>query len=115
MKLERIMNTYKRHGGKRNRREQVGKIRAACAFLEVDPHNLGKNQIKRFYEHLRASNRSIKTINNYYYAFASLYKELGRNSKPPRPTDTLGAGATPQKGEAVEKTVSRTAHHQNHE
>lgn len=96
MKLERIMNSYKRHGGKKNRREQVGKIRAACAFLEVDPHNLGKNQINRFYEHLRASNRSLKTINNYYYAFAALYQELGRKSKPPRPTDTpSGAGQSP--------------------
>jgi hypothetical protein len=85
-KLDRQMSSYKRHGGKRWRHEQVGKIKSVLDFAGVkDLEQLGSKQIIAFYKSMRENGKSVKTQQAYFYALAAAYREIGRLKEPPRP------------------------------
>jgi len=85
-KLDHLMRSYKKHGGKQWRKEQVSKIRTVLKFSNCnDLHQLGSRMIIQFYIHLRSQNRSYKTLMSYFYALKAGYEVLGRSSEPPRP------------------------------
>jgi site-specific recombinase XerD len=86
--LEKIMSDYKRHGSKSNRKEQVEKIRNFLEFNGlVHPKQIKNAHVIKFYKHLRAKNRSERTIYYYFLALKQLFSLLGR-SEPPKPLIT---------------------------
>lgn len=86
--IRRLAHSYVRHGGKRNRRQQVGRLVAACTWIAAN-HGLnkidqiGKRQVIDFYRHHREMANG--TLMGYFYAFAELWEWLGRQGDPPRP------------------------------
>lgn len=86
--LEKIMSDYKRHGSKSNRKEQVEKIRNFFEFTGlVHPQQIKNAHVIKFYKHLRAKNRSERTVYYYFLALKQLFSLLGR-SEPPKPLIT---------------------------
>lgn len=83
--LEKIMSNYKRHGSKSNRREQVEKLRNVLEFNGLtNPHQLKNHHVIKFYKHLKANNRSERTIYYYFLALKQLFSAMGR-TEPPKP------------------------------
>jgi hypothetical protein len=84
-KTDRLLSLYSRKGGKKNRAEQVTRIKAVLRHAHVsDPYQLGNKHVIDFYKYLRSKNTSERTIYYYYLSIINLYKILGR-SKPPEP------------------------------
>jgi site-specific recombinase XerD len=83
--LEKIMSSYKSHGGKGNRAEQVDKIRKMMShFGFIHPNQITNKHVISFYKYLKKQNKAEKTIYNYYLAIEKLYKFLGKQP-PPKP------------------------------
>lgn len=84
------MRAYKRHGGKRWRNEQVGKVAAVLAFSGAkDINEVGYGHVVSFYRQLRVDGKSHKTQMAYFYALAAAYREVGRTKEPPRPLKAI--------------------------
>ena len=84
-KIDKLLNLYARKGGKANRREQIGRIRAVLDFSGItNPEQLGNKHIVSFYKHLREKKSSQRTQYYYWLALCVLYEVLGRK-EPPKP------------------------------
>lgn len=90
--IDKLAHQYKRHGGKRNRDQQVQRLKTGCRWI-AHHHRLthldqiGRRQIIDFYSSHRAT-LTYKTLTGYFYAFMVLWGWLGRSSEPPRPYKT---------------------------
>ncbi|QCU89777.1 hypothetical protein [Thiomicrorhabdus sediminis] len=86
--IEILSKRYKSHGGKKNRRQQVKKIRRVFEFAKANHktrsvYELGRKQIIDFYRHNR--DLSDKTLYAYWLALKQLYQFMGRLEEPPKP------------------------------
>jgi len=82
------LNSYRRKGGKQNRRKQVAMAIRFVRYLESvervkDWEHLSKRHVIRFYK----ANRHLSggTIANYYYAICQLCESIGSGLEVPRP------------------------------
>ena len=88
--IEVLSSVYKRHGGKKNRRNQVAKIRKVFEYAKIEHqiksvHQLGSKQIVSFY---KANEKlSEKTMYAYWLALKELYNWLNRSGEPPKPKE----------------------------
>lgn len=85
-RIEILARKYKKHGGKKSRRNQVQKIRKFLAFTGLPParvNEVGRRQIIRFFK--AHSDYSDRTLYDYWLAFKHLYTWLGRAEIPPKP------------------------------
>lgn len=86
--IEVLSRRYKAHGGKKNRKQQVKKIRRVYEFAKNkfktrSVYELGWKQIVDFYranQHL-----SERTLYAYWLALKQLYKWMERQGEPPKP------------------------------
>jgi hypothetical protein len=84
-KTDRLLSLYSRKGGKKNRKEQVTRIKSVLCHPKIsDPYQLGNKQIIAFYKYLREKKTSERTMYYYYLAICVLYDLLGRK-EPPKP------------------------------
>jgi hypothetical protein len=84
-KTDRLLSLYGRKGGKKNRAEQVTRIKAVLSYAKIsDPYQLGNKHVIDFYKYLREKKTAPRTIYYYYLAICVLYELLGR-SEPPKP------------------------------
>ena len=79
---------YLRHGGKRNRRQQVRRLLAFLNWVESRERltgldQLGKRQIVNFWKAHRSL--SQRTQYGYWLALRELWRWLERSGEPPRP------------------------------
>ncbi len=86
--IEILAKRYKNHGGKKNRKQQVRKIRRVFAHAKINSgtrsiYELGKKQIIDFYKQNR--HLSDPTLYSYWLAVCELYRWLGRPGEPPPP------------------------------
>lgn len=86
--LRQAAHRYVRHGGKKNRRQQIQRLVNACEWIAVHHRisrieQIGKRQIIDFYRHHRQL--APATLMGYFYAFAELWRWLDRPGEPPRP------------------------------
>lgn len=86
--IRQLSHKYVRHGGKRNRRQQVRRLTSACDWIAKNHginriEQIGKRQVIDFYRNHR--HLAQGTIMGYYYAFRELWEWLGRPGIPPEP------------------------------
>lgn len=86
--IDSMASLYKRHGGKKNRSEQVAKIRRVLShaknkYQTKSVHEMGARQIISFWK----ENRSLsdRTLYAYWLALRELYSWLNRTGTPPKP------------------------------
>ena len=84
-----LSHHYVRKGSKKNRRRVIGRL--SMILLDIQQHetgvnapdNVGRAHIVRFY--CRNSDKSPRTLNDYFYALNVMWGLLGRIGEPPRP------------------------------
>ncbi|MDE3022418.1 MAG: hypothetical protein KGI54_11220 [Pseudomonadota bacterium] len=90
--IRELAHAYKRHGGKDNRRQQLGRLATACEWIAFNHqisnlHEIGKRQVIDFYRNHR--HLADSTLAGYFYAFVTLWAWLGRTGEPPRPGNRI--------------------------
>ncbi|MBD3612552.1 MAG: hypothetical protein HUJ13_09125 [Hydrogenovibrio crunogenus] len=86
--IELLSRCYKSHGGKKNRRQQVKKVRRVFKFANnkyqtPSVYSIGKKQIISFYH--ENCHLSDQTLYAYWLALKQLYKWMNRSGEPPKP------------------------------